>query len=1161
MFNFGSAYSRKDAKDFLLREFLPEDFQPSEKERAVENSDKKVIKKVYELGRCESLDLTVFEMVHESINDPRVTVTKEAFDILRRETFSSVALVFFVSRLNPEKYRFSLIYFDYCDKGKRVEVRRSNPRRLSFLLGEGIPCHTAEEYLSKKGRVSSFDDLKKRFSVEVLTESFYKELSDWYAWALLSDEVKFPNSISGNEKVDNANKAQDLIRLLTRLLFVWFMKQKKLIPDFLFDEDYLRDNVLKDFEPNYTEGSLFGYKPMDSIYYRAILQNLFFATLNCPITKEGTTNQLQRGFRTEGQHYGISYLMRYKKMFINPDKFVEKMNETVPFLNGALFDCLDQRFENPPVFIDGFSESMNSSDLCVPDYFFFGEKQEDISSYYGERGRRQTNVYGLIDILKKYNFTVEENTPIDMEVSLDPELLGKVFENLLASYNPETQTTARKQTGSFYTPRVIVQFMVDESLVAYLKTKTPATEEQIRDLLSFENNSEPLEEELNKSVIDAIYNCKILDPACGSGAFPMGMLQQLVHVLRQLDPDNNYWKELVLKSAENDSNRTYKSTMSVDEKAERIKDINSSFDESLNNPDYSRKLYLIENCIYGVDIQPIAAQISKLRFFISLVVEQKPSNDKFNNFGIKPLPNLDSKIVAANTLLKLKKRQATLFTNPEILNLQNEQKDACHRLFYAKTAPTKKKYEEIIKDLRIKASNLLKEDDALGNEDAEMLGSWDMFNQNSSASFFDPEWMFGLDSLFDIVIGNPPYIRLQENGGELANLYSGCGYSSFDRGGDIYCLFYERGIGLLNESGVLAFITSNSWMRSGYGKKLREFLSEFNPSLLINFSGTKIFKSVTVDTNILFVQKNQNLRHTVACKAYKMSDEMMSSLSRYFKNNSKECCFCSSDPWIILSEIELSIKRKIERIGDPLGNWDVQINYGIKNGRKEAYIIDENKRQEILSSCTTEQEKERTDGIIRPILFGKDIKKSGYNWRGLYIINFHNGLPQKNIPALRIEDYPSLRKHFDNYYSRLVARADQGDSPYNLRNCTYWNDFYKQKLIYPETTYEASFVIDNDGMFVDKTCFVMFSKDIVYLQATLSSELFEFAYKNLFSSVELGEKGYQYNKTTLQTLPIKKEYDKGKIYTNDDIYELYGINEAEKEHIRNALNSDRKVSD
>ncbi len=327
------------------------------------------------------------------------------------------------------------------------------------------------------------DSIQNAFSVEPLTKDFYEKIQHWYFWAI--QNITFPaeptiqtviektgiNDIDKLEPLKQEHKAQNVIRMLTRLLFVWFIKQKKLIPEELFDLNELQGNILKEIKPEH----IFGLKQenRESIFYKAILQNLFFATLNCPI-KPDSVDSRERGFRGDesyGKHRGIDYLMRYKKYFQNPDSFLELVNKDVPFLNGGLFECLDDKDNN--IFIDGFSDNLpKEHKLIVPDYLFFGQEETtDLIFDLGIKNKKtkEASVMGLINILKSYNFTIDENEPNDIEVALDPELLGKVFENLLASYNPETKTTARKQTGSFYTPREIVNYMVDESLIAHLK--------------------------------------------------------------------------------------------------------------------------------------------------------------------------------------------------------------------------------------------------------------------------------------------------------------------------------------------------------------------------------------------------------------------------------------------------------------------------------------------------------------------------------------------------------------------------------------------------------------------------------------------------------------------------------------------------------------------
>lgn len=855
---FNKRYNRTEFVDFLQHKFLPEDFVIETTSIEIKRQTK-YIRAITKLGSSEMLDLVVYEVRHNSTQDARVGLSKAAFRFLADE-WESRALVLFVPENNDANYRFSLITIDLNETEEgRLQRIYSNPRRYSYYLGEGIAYYTPNKYLNDLGRVTNEKDLTERFSVEVLTKAFYQELSDWYAWAVKI--IRFPNKLDDKNDDDKYN-SEAAIRLVTRLIFVWFLKQKQLIPEEFFDEDYIRENLIEDFNPN-AKIDLF-YKSCESKYYKAILQNLFFAMLNSPITKEGDSELSERHFRSGRGDYDNNKLMRYETMFKNPQLFIDLANSTVPFLNGGLFDCLDDKDNKN--YVDGFSDREEvKKSLIVPDYLFFGEevgKNIDLSEWYGDKKKKRVSACGIIDILKRYNFTVEENTPFDQEVSLDPELLGKVFENLLASYNPETQTTARKQTGSFYTPRDIVQYMVDESLVAYLKhTVGEELEAEYRKLISYVDEDDLLTGAQKQQVMEAIYHCKILDPACGSGAFPVGMLQQMVHILFKLDHTNEQWKKMMLDKAVNES-RTAFQAESREEREERLKDIENSFDENLNNPDYARKLYLIENCIYGVDIQPIAIQISKLRFFISLVVDQKTTTDPANNFGIRPLPNLEAKFVAANSLIPLAKAEGNLGRTPEIIAVENELKEANHKIFGAKTVRTKRKWKERLIKLRAEMAEKLSDNGFLTTDAANQLASWDMFNQNTSASFFDAEWMFGVKDGFDVVIGNPPYVNameLKKNLGEIEYKRLKSFFSTAKGTIDFYVYFFEKGVSLLCENGVLSFITPNKYLCANYGKELRNFFIQNTQILiLLDVSHDKVFDA-SIYPVVILLQKRKKI--------------------------------------------------------------------------------------------------------------------------------------------------------------------------------------------------------------------------------------------------------------------------------------------------------------
>lgn len=841
---FDRPYSRQEFIRFL-KGLLPVDAQLSEYQNIPFYTKTNFATNATRLGVCDSLDLNVYEVKHNSRNDARVGLSKDAFRLIADEGIRR-ALVVFVPEDSNDNYRFSLVELTLSwDDNDKVRRSYSNPRRYSYYLGKGVAYYTPNKYLNEPGRILSVEDLRNRFSVEVLTKAFYNELSDWYAWAI--KEIQFPNDIDDPHDNERYNH-EAAIRLITRLIFVWFLKQRKLIPWQFFDEQYIAEHLLDGFTPN-ARANLFG-KSTESRYYKAILQNLFFAMLNSPMTAEGSKELTERRFRKLNDNGSASRadfdnnkLMRYEKFFKNPDLFVELANSTVPFLNGGLFDCLDDK-ENG-MYLDAFTdrESINRQ-LIVPDFLFFGEevgKKIDLTGYYGYK--KIVDASGVIDILKRYNFTVEENTPFDQDVSLDPELLGKVFENLLAAYNPETQTTARKQTGSFYTPRDIVQYMVNEALVAHLNRMVgKELEEQYRSLLDYSDADLKLSDSQRKSILEAVFKCKVLDPACGSGAFPVGMLQQMVHILQRIDPDNEMWRNMILESSLNSMQESM--TLSDEERREIQDDVNRNFDESCNNPDYARKLYLIENCIYGVDIQPIAIQISKLRFFISLVIDQKTNPDPTENFGIRPLPNLEAKFVAANSLIGLKKREGNLFDLDEIKADEKLLRIAKHRIFGAKTLRTKRKWKNRVAELRQKIADALIANNFIGNEQVADLVAWDMFDQHKYAPFFDPEWMFGVTDGFDILIANPPYVSTKGVSGESKKQFE----KEYGFSDDLYNMFTFKGMSLCSKDGSVTYITPKTFWTTQTKRNMRDLMLSHNLRYVFNTANP--FEAVMVDTCI-----------------------------------------------------------------------------------------------------------------------------------------------------------------------------------------------------------------------------------------------------------------------------------------------------------------------
>lgn len=356
--------------------------------------------------------------------------------------------------------------------------------------------------------------------------------------------------------------------------------------------------------------------------------------------------------------------------------------------------------------------------------------------------------------------------------------------------------------------------------------------------------------------MQAIYHCKVLDPACGSGAFPMGILQQMVHILRQLDPTNEMWKDFMIDLAIEQSRKAYSSD-EKEEREARLKDIDEAFDKSINDPDYARKLYLIEHCIYGVDIQPIAVQISKLRFFISLVVDQKPTNDASHNFGIRPLPNLESKFVAANTLIPVKYNGELVEGNLEVSKNKNRLKDLSHLIFLAKRNVDKQRLKQEIKEARQELALAIEDTGFVSQSAAQLLANWDMFDQNASSPFFDAEWMFGVKGGFDIVIANPPYIRRTSIPEVDKSQYEFL-YNSAKKQYDIYLLFIERGILSLTHNGILCYINPIRFFNSDYGEGCRKFIMrESNIRSILDVSQLRVFEAALTYPCVLLLERGK----------------------------------------------------------------------------------------------------------------------------------------------------------------------------------------------------------------------------------------------------------------------------------------------------------------
>ncbi|MFN4012990.1 MAG: Eco57I restriction-modification methylase domain-containing protein [Aquificaceae bacterium] len=973
---------------------------------------------------------------------------------------------FFLFYDDEGNFRFSFVHKIY--RGRKEEY--SPYKRYTYFVQKGKPYRTFKKALFDL-RLDSIESIvESAFRVQPLIKEFYEEIQNWYAWALKDNRVWFP----GGKKEEN------LIRLITRLVFVWFLKEMGLIPEEIFDEERL-SSIVKNF------------KEKDH-YYNVILQNLFFATLNREIKK--------RQFAEEGeffkniQHFGLKNLYRYRRFLnIAPEEFL-KLFEKTPFVNGGLFECLDEDHE----YIDGFSRNENKR-ARIPDEFFFSEERwEDLSYFYGSNARRK--VRGLIKILKDYNFTADESTPLNVEVSLDPELLGHIFENLLASYNEETKDTARKHTGSYYTPKEIVDFMVEESLVEYFRDKAGIEEDKIRKLLSYDEKVELTEEDI-KRIISAIDQIKVLDPAVGSGAFPMGVLHKLVYILEKIDPNNELWYELQYQKALEEAQKILK-VEDKDQREELLKELNENFDEAITYPDYARKLYILQNSIYGVDIQNIAIQITKLRFFLSLIIDQKPDQSK-ENFGIKPLPHLETNFITANTLISLERQgQQRVLESPKITQLKEKLKELYKKHFSIRTREEKKRIQEKAKNIREK---IKKELERIGysNDVAQKIADFDIFDQLARADWFDPDWMFGVKS-FDLVIGNPPYVR-QERIKDLKPILRDQGYFTFEGTADLYVYFYERGYNLLKEKGILCYISSNKWMRAKYGQKLRKFLKEKTTLLrLIDFKGYSVFEQ-TVDTEITLLKKEKPADGSIFwyVDGVPSNTKDHEGAISFVKENLKSMLQSklSEDAFVLGEDKVLQLKEKIEKIGKPLREWDVRIYFGIKTGFNEAFIIDSRKREEILANCKDEEERKRTEEIIKPILRGRDIGRYYYRWAGLWLIKIESGWTNKNRGKEDPEKY--FKNTYTAIYNHLISfkdykgkgkglfnRDDQGDYWWELRDCDYYPEFEKEKIVWQEMSDYPSFAYDENKFYTNQTAYIATGQKLKFILGILNSKISHF---------------------------------------------------------------------
>lgn len=785
----------------------------------------------------------------------------------------------------------------------------------------------------------------------------------------------------------------------------------------------------------------FGRKPSVMFTTRLIGRLLFVWFLKKKNLVNNNINYFQVADPYDQTGYYKDYLEVLFFEVLNQEISERSNNDTTtPYLNGGLFDISSTDFHN-------------DSKLTFP------------NGYFNQ----------LFETLNKYNFTVDESSPEFQHVAIDPEMLGRIFESLLAEQVDDiTGASKKKATGAFYTPREIVSYMCEESIIEYLKGRIPQSddsERRIEELVRLpetifrdqDQNKRRDWKPYNQLILNALDGegnepLTILDPAVGSGAFPMGMLHLLVKIYSRLD---------------------------------------AKYEKNISN----LKRAILSKTLYGVDIEQTAIEICRLRAWLSIIVDIDHS-DK-----IQPLPNLDFKFACANALIPLdNQRQATLLSDHQL----KDKLLAIRNQYFLASSKIKKNA------LQSEYEKLTHQEDFFDNKREKQLKSYKPFDVGASSDFYDCELHHGINE-FDIVIGNPPYVQLQKfSKQKIQKDLEEVEYETFTKTGDLYCLFYEKGISLLKQGGVLSFITSNKWMRAGYGEKTRGFFLKHNPILLADL-GPNIFESATVDTNIIFIKKEKNKDHLYGVT---VTDEWKHNgdFSKFINENKTHIKNLSAGTWSIGNDDDQVLKYKIESLGSPLKNWNIKIYRGILTGLNKAFLIDQEIKKEL------EKVDPRSSAIIKPVLRGKDIGTFRNKFSKLYLLMTGFDTNIKDC-------YPAVYSHLEKFEQKARERDDQGKNWFNLRSCGYYHEFEKEKIVFQEIVRAPQFFLDKSGTyFCEASAFIITGENLTYLIGMLNSKPIAYFFKKYYAGGGLGESGFRYKKRFLEDLPIPKYDPANKVF-------------------------------
>lgn len=1049
--------------------------------------DNDKVEQFRQLGNVQLHDgksLALFELkLKENVNiiRNRVELNNIVSQYIDQDQTHGVLSIF---EQGKDDYRFTFTArsSEFDEEEGDFVAKKTDTKRFTYVLGKNESCKTPalQFFELRNNKDLKIDDVIKAFNISKLNADFFNEYKTIY-----NDIVEFFTGkrlikVSGKweEKTtskpdnqltfifnNNELEARNFVKmLLGRLVFLKFVQKKGWLGVPKSSTDWKNGNTrfLEEMYENFKHKELF---------YSTFLSPLFFDALNNP-NRENDIFQLT--------------------------------DSKVPYLSGGLFD----------------EDNLKTREINIP----------------------QKHFDAIFDFLDRYNFTIDENVDIEdkNEFSIDPEMLGHIFENLLED---------NKDKGAFYTPKEIVRYMCQESLKEYLKTSLennkqwPTDENEANDFEQALHNFVTKKEaggiiEFEETIARALKDVKICDPAIGSGAFPMGLLNeifQLVHKLHEANKD----------------------------KVERVWEL-KGWQPNLV------KQSIIQNSIYGVDIEKGAVDVARLRFWLSLIVDEPEP---------KALPHLDYKIVVGNSLVSkldetiididwnLDETQHGFFGTAlaqervEILqNISDKQKAVfdpnsdeeklsleirnlkidllCKQLELMINNQNIPK-EPKIADYQNKPKAKFVQDQAMYFETVgwqQQIAKLQKLKKQPEAPLHFFDWKLDFPEImneqvtdklgFDIVIGNPPYIQLQKENGLLANLYKNSNFKTFERTGDIYSLFYEKGINLLNHKGNICYITSNKWMKAGYGKSLRQLFCDYDTLKLIDL-GAGIFETATVDTNIIILKKIKNISHKTL--ALDISKEKILKPFEKYSSDWITLNELNEDIWNIINPLNFNIKYKAEKLGVPLKDWKININRGITTGFNDAYVITTEEKNKLILH------DKKNEDIIKPLLRGKDIKRYYALKSDLWLLfipwhfplHLDSSVTGGSLKAEKAfqDQYPEIYQHLVKFKNELSSRnqAETGIRYewYALQRCanTYFDDFEKEKIVYSEISQEPCFSYDTQKTFIGNTAYILTGNNLKYLNGLLNSKLVTYIFSN-FYSINLGKNGYRYLAQYMENLPI-----------------------------------------